>query len=27
LTPSNKPVCPIPPDPSCVKPVHSCFPI
>ena len=27
LTPSNKPVCPIPPDPLCVKPVHSCFPI
>ena len=27
LTPSNKPVCPIPADPSCVKPVHSCFPI
>ena len=27
LTPSNKPVCPIPSDPSCVKPVHSCFPI
>ena len=27
LTPSNKPVCPIPPDPSCVKPAHSCFPI
>jgi hypothetical protein len=27
LTPSNKPVCPVPPDPSCVKPVHSCFPI
>ena len=27
LTPSNSPVCPLPPDPSCVKPVHSCFPI
>jgi hypothetical protein len=27
LTPSNKAVCPIPSDPSCVKPVHSCFPI
>lgn len=27
LTPTNKPVCPIPPDPLCVKPVHSCFPI
>jgi len=27
LTPSNGPVCPLPPDPSCVKPAHSCFPI
>jgi hypothetical protein len=27
LTPSSRPVCPLPPDPSCVKPAHSCFPI